>query len=107
MIIYSFFAAMRQCLAILFMVIFAFQVLPVKAIGKLLGKGQTTEEVEGGNYDYGKADKFNDVIFTFPHAVALPARDSYFQNKLSAIIHRAEALFAVHVPDVPSPPPDC
>ena len=36
---------MKKFLAIIFLTIFAFQVLPVKAIGKILWDGQMTEEV--------------------------------------------------------------
>jgi hypothetical protein len=38
---------MRACIALLFLFIFSFQVLPVRALGKMIAKAQMTEEVKG------------------------------------------------------------
>ncbi len=98
----------------MFLLIFTFQVLPVREIGKLMGKGQTTEEVEDDagcdNDAQGKLSKYGD-----PDDQIVPAgsnnRDQLasrigFNNKLAAFIHKEESLPAVHVAEMPYPPPD-
>ncbi|HEY0298387.1 MAG TPA: hypothetical protein VGB84_04130 [Arachidicoccus sp.] len=41
---------MKKFLAILCLVIFTFQVIPVKVVGKLLSSGQVTEDVQHGDH---------------------------------------------------------
>jgi hypothetical protein len=92
------------------LIIFSFQVAPVKALGKLLAKAQTTEEVHNdgsdNSEDDGSMSKFNDLYLSY-HYPDVAAQTLYFKNKISGIIHRADALPATLVADVQSPPPDC
>ncbi len=102
---------MRRFLALIFLIIFSFQVLPLKAIGKLLAKGQTTEEVQedgAGIDDFdGKVVKFQEEQNFASHSNNnLAASVRYFNEKLTALIHMAEKLPLVHVTKIPSPPPD-
>ena len=102
---------MRKLLAILFLTIFSFQVLPVRAIGKLLAGGQNTEEVhnDGGTEDGTGADlaKFGDDMFVLQsHTPDLFASRQYFEAKVTAFIHIEESLPSVHIAEIPSPPPD-
>jgi len=101
---------MRKLLAILFLTIFSFQVLPLKVIGKLLGSSQNTEEVHNdGSSEDGqgaKLAKFGDDLLAFHHTPDLFASRQYFDVKVTAFIHMAELLPSVHVAEIPSPPPD-
>ena len=102
---------MRKLLAIFFLTIFSFQVLPLKAIGKLLNSGQNTEEVHSDDAPEdgagGKLAKFGDDLLIFHHHTPdLFASRQYFDVKVTAFIHRAESLPSVHVAEIPSPPPD-
>jgi hypothetical protein len=103
---------MRKSLAIIFLVIFSCQVLPLKAIGKLLAKAQTTEEVQhdGGADnpdDCGlKGGKFADDFFMLSYDSDIAANTVYFESKISAIIHSADKLPPSWVGDTLSPPPD-
>lgn len=50
---------MRACISLFFLFIFSFQVLPVRALGKMIAKAQMTEEVKGDcddNADNGADD---------------------------------------------------
>ena len=102
---------MRKLLAIIFLTVFSFQVLPLKAIGKLLSSGQTTEEVQHGldgeDGPGGKVAKFGDDIIYHHHTFDLFASRCGFNDQVSVFIHRAEALPSVHVAEMLSPPPDC
>ena len=100
---------MRKLLAILFLTIFTFQVVPLKVIGKLLSTSQNTEEVhDDGSEDGadGKLTKFGDDLLMFHHAPDLFASRQYFDVKQIAFIHKAESLPFVHISEIPSPPPD-
>lgn len=84
----------------------------MKALGKLLGKAQTNEEVhdDAGHSDSagGKVQKWGgDDIFLSCHNSDGSAQTLYFKNKILGIIHRAEALPPALIADVQSPPPDC
>jgi hypothetical protein len=101
--------AMRKCLAIMFLVIFSLQVLPLKVIGKLLCKGQNTEEVqedEAGEDGDARLAKYNDD-HTLPPTTDLTATMLAFGEKVTAIFLKADALPSVHVAELLSPPPDC
>ncbi len=102
---------MRLFLALIFLTIFSFQVLPLKVIGKLLAKAQTTEEVQEDDADVdgfdGKVVKFQDDQNVEHNTFGnLAASVLYFNNKLSTLIHSSEKLPLVHVTKIPSPPPD-
>ncbi len=102
---------MRKLLAIFFLTVFSFQVLPLKVIGKLLNSGQNTEEVHNDDAPEdgagGKLAKFGDDLLVFHQdAPDLFASRQYFDVKVIAFIHREESLPSVHVAEIPSPPPD-
>jgi len=99
---------MRKYLAVLFLIIFSFQVLPLKVVGKLLVKGQTEEDVKGDCDDDadidGKVAKYNDFILH-------PSEGFYTEvskeKTVSFIVHRAYDLPVSYVADIISPPPNC
>ncbi len=102
---------MRKTLAILFLIIFSLQILPLQVIGKLLSSGQNTEEVhdDGGPEDGpgAKLAKFgDDLINLYHHTPDLFASRQYFDVQVTAFIHMAESLPSVHIAEIPSPPPD-
>ena len=100
---------MRKLLAILFLLVFSLQVLPVKAIGKLLSKQQTEEDVKhscdnADKDDLNNTGKYLDLIdhsfenFTAERFVAL--------NKVAKHCYDDD-LPTAHIADIPSPPPNC
>jgi len=101
---------MRNALAILFLTIFTFQVLPLKVLGKLLGSSQNIgEEIEDdaeGKAD-GKLFIFGeDQLVAEGYSLDEVANRLGFNNKVKAFIHKAESLPSVHVSEMLSPPPD-
>jgi len=104
---------MKKLLAIFFLLIFSCQVLPVKAIGKILAKNQLTEEVRHDSDnddlakdDLGKITKFDDDLFDEHHSFQSMASRMFFDKVLSYIIHQTEALPDDRASDIQSPPPD-
>lgn len=100
---------MRKCLAVMFLIIFSFQVIPMKVIGKLLAKGQTEEEVKHSSDDCkddgdGKTGKYNDLMSYCHHefSVSEPA----VKNQVWEM-HRSEDVPAAPVTEIPCPPPNC
>jgi hypothetical protein len=97
---------MKKCFAIFFLLIFSFQVMPVKAIGRIIAKGQTTEEVK----DYGIDDedgkgKLGEDFF-FGQTTPEFAGRLDFDKEQIAIIHKAASLPPTNTREVQSPPPD-
>jgi hypothetical protein len=100
----------KQFLAYIFLFVFSFQVLPVKELGKLLFKGQMTEEVhESGCMDDSGCAKIKkgsepcrlaDYSFSVNESV-------YIDTKVNIAIHISELLPAGFVPDILTPPPNC
>ena len=100
---------MRKLLAILFLLVFSIQVLPVKAIGKLLSKGQTEEEVKhscdgGDNDDMANAGKYLDLI---DHSYNSFSAEKFIEQHKVADRHYADDLPMSHISEIPSPPPNC
>jgi hypothetical protein len=98
----------RQVLATIFLIIFSFQILPVKAIGKILFKGTMTEEIhEQGTSSDESPNKLkkNTEYFSLSDTKAY-ARTVYMSQKISTAIHLAESLPLHHVPDIFAPPPN-
>ncbi|XZF13805.1 hypothetical protein ACTHGU_18645 [Chitinophagaceae bacterium MMS25-I14] len=100
---------MRHVLAIFFLTIFSFQVLPVKEIGKLLFKSQTTEEVHEDTCDTApdikvkkEGDPFHPVFF---ENIPL-ARVQNLTARIALVIHRTSELPDYHIPDILTPPPN-
>jgi len=102
---------MRKCLAVIFLIIFSFQVLPMKVLGKLLAKGQTEEEVKGDSdcdsdsdgLD-GKVSKYNEFIFEIPQDCSVV----FLVKKIvNTIVHKSDDLPVCYVAEILSPPPNC
>lgn len=100
---------MKQILAYIFLFIFSFQVLPVKELGKLLFKGQMTEEI----HEYtvtddapgSKLKKEGDPL----HLNGGHAYDARIKGTTALVItalHMAERLPKHHVVDIFTPPPN-
>lgn len=103
-----FFAIVKKLLAIVFLFIFSFQVLPVKEIGKLLFKSTNTEEeVHGSSCDNNKGKVGGEDLFLQYYASKQEDQQSYFDQKQAVIIHRADDLPPIRIKEVQSPPPDC
>ena len=91
----------------MFLIIFSFQVLPVKQLGKMLFKNMMTEEIhECSSADDGptKLKKSTEYFKLFEDQPL--ARISYLSNKVSTALHAAEALPNTHIPDIFAPPPN-
>lgn len=99
---------MRQCLAILLLLVFTLQVVPIRVIGKLLNSCQNTEEVQDDITDTfdGKAQRVLEGQIITQVPFDLFASRIGFDKQVSAFIHKAESLSAVHIAVKPSPPPD-
>lgn len=99
---------MRKCLAILFLLIFSLQVIPLKAIGKFLNSGQNTEEVQDDAdcNTGGKEAKYSDDNIVLHFSPDMVASRIGFNMKIAAFINKAESLPSVHVAELLSPPPD-
>src|SRR4051812_40408945 len=102
---------MRKWLAVIFLMIFSFQVLPMKGLAKLLCKNQNTEEVQGDNA--GDDDDATGVAALYSNDIILSritfdaqATSHYFENKVSVTIRKTKALPFVYLAKIPSPPPD-
>ncbi len=96
---------MKIVLASIFMLIFSFQVLPVKEIGKLLFKGTMTEEIHESEPDSSSKIK-KDSDPCMPYKV----QGNYNKN----ILHTCgrlktttpENVSKQHIPDIITPPPN-
>lgn len=110
MIVFCFFnfifAAMRNLLAYFFLIIFSFQVLPMRAIGKIIAKGQLTEEVNEDccNADDSDTANGNDMICLFSEYVSIV---SPVEVKAATPVFRNEDLPSDLIKDIHCPPPNC
>jgi hypothetical protein len=105
---------MKHLVAYIFLIVFSFQVLPVKELGKMLFKGLLTEEVhEHCNADdcddcpvskIKKESEYNDMLHVAQESIAL---QSYINTKLHTAIHKTESLPKHFVADITTPPPNC
>lgn len=103
---------MKRWLAYFFLLIFSFQALPVKAIGKILAKQQLTEEVK--NDCDGDDDGADDSDDLEPLKEAYPHNFNYSERTARAFApgvylyrHGKEDLPNSHVKDIHCPPPNC
>jgi hypothetical protein len=111
--IYTYFVMMRQCFVLLLMILFSFQVLPVKKAGKVMNKVRSAEQLQNDDTD-DSGDNTDQDVTLYNNDVIIP-RFSYdvstsmwhFENKISIVINQAEHLPAAQVTKIPSPPPDC
>lgn len=119
---------MKQLVALFFLIVFSFQVVPVKALGRLIAKAQMTEEVKGScdsDDDGGCADdntkdskdtkdekekdenaeKYNDLLhYERIHSDQLLAITGP-QNKFT--LWTSEDLIHLFTKDIHCPPPNC
>ena len=103
---------MKRWLAYLFLVIFSFQALPVKAIGKLLAKNQMTEEVKSdcdeGNTNSTDDDSLERLKDLCVHNHIPPGlATALIGLKADAQHHGEEDLPNSHIRDIHCPPPNC
>jgi hypothetical protein len=102
-----FFAPMRPVIAIMFLLILSFQVLPIKAVAKLLSNPQATEEVhnEGGFED---TDSFIKLFTLHSNTSHNYYRQIEFLSVTTGIyIHFAASIPDAHITEVFTPPPNC
>lgn len=107
---------MRRWLALLFLLIFSFQVLPFRAKGKLVGKAQTEEEVKNGAKDdcgdSGDSDCSDDDPFSgkFGEWVdhSLPGLDFHYISRIHKVASyiKDDDVRCSYVGDIISPPPN-
>lgn len=95
---------MRKLLSIIFLAIFTFQILPVKAIGKLLCSNQMTEEVQ----EHGCSKKMtNDTHNKFWYLDYMTGPKAEDESKICfKHAFRDEALIKCLHLDVPLQPPN-
>lgn len=112
MFVFSYyFASVKKLFAYLFVVVLLFSVLPVREIGKLLGKSQTTEEVHNDDLqdddaDFsGKIKKEIDPFVSFTYQQEDDVLISY-NHKIEVAIHGASILPDHYIPRIPTPPPN-
>lgn len=105
--------AVRHVLASIFLIVFSFQVLPVKELGRLLFKGQMTEEVHESNTTTGddngclKMKLGSDPFGLAPEHHISFSEESYLDTKIHTAMQRSERLIDRYAPDIPTPPPNC
>jgi len=100
---------MKKWLAYIFLTIFSFQVLPVKEIGKILFKGQMTEEIHEADVTDGSSSKIKkdaDPYRLHPTETELAARIQYTSKKASLAIIKSEKIPGQFIPDIFAPPPN-
>lgn len=104
----------KKWLAYILFIIFSFQILPVKELGKLLCKGQLTEEVQEEaladteEEPAGAKLKKEAEQFKFHNStIEFVARTQYYGHNIMVAIHEADHLPLVYLPDIPTPPPNC
>jgi hypothetical protein len=95
---------MRNLAAIFLLLIFTFQMLPVKAIGKLMAKGTQTEEVEDdGCDDLGVSEKCDEVyLYCSYYEVVFLANPTVS----TVFFDYNQNLTDAHIRDIHSPPPN-
>ncbi len=83
--------------------------LPIKEIGKLLCKSQATEEVhENDMADDGplKLKKEGDPFLSH-NPIEFSVYSQYFTKQVQVSIQHVAYLPDYHIPDIPTPPPNC
>lgn len=105
---------MRHFLAYVFIMIFSFQVLPVKELGKILFKGQMTEEVHEMGHSANDSNdgagalklKMGADLFKATNT-GFVALNHYLNTKVTTAIHHSEQLPDNFEPEILTPPPNC
>lgn len=98
----------KKVLALFFLLIFSFQVMPVKEIGKILFKGTMVEEIhetapDGGDETSSKVKKGKEPFA--PQAYAFSPALLLLQGSGLGIL-TPENLSKQHIPDIITPPPN-
>lgn len=96
---------MRRFVAFIFLTIFSFQLLPVRAIGKLFAKSQQTEEVKDSCSDDSCDDDAIDDFFFFAHSdlAGTYAPETF---KKPEVFCADDNLPPSHVGEIVCPPPN-
>jgi len=100
---------MKQLLAIMLFFIFAMQVLPVKALGRLLCKAQT-EDVSKYSCDSNDDDDAANLVSYPDFIVPVFGQFTVAKTTVTARVtsfRYSATLPQMHVADIPSPPPNC
>ncbi len=99
---------MKKWLAYIFLIIFSFQVLPVKEIGQILFKGQMTEEIHEADVNdcSSKIKKGTDPFRIHSTETDQTARIQYYSHRAILAVLESERLPGQFVPDIFTPPPN-
>lgn len=98
---------MRKFIAYICLLIFSFQVLPVKEIGSILFKQQMTEEIHetvDDNPPGSKIKKESETKLFIKNEMMASA--IYLTKIVELALHRSEHLPRHFVPDIVTPPPN-
>lgn len=99
---------MKVFLASFFLLIFSFQVLPVKEIGKLLFKQTLTEEIHETENDEAStgcvAEKDNEPYTHPKHTLIHDKWLAIYYDGLTG--HLPSHVSKQYIPDIPTPPPN-
>ena len=101
---------MHRFVAILCLLLFSLQFIPVKSICKLLNKSQNTEEVQqdDNDDDCGGTLALCDIDQVEPFSYySAGYKNYYYHKKTKVAMNFTDALLSVHVMQMPAPPPDC
>ncbi len=100
---------MKRVVAAIFLLIFSFQIIPVKEIGEILFKGQITEEEthacnnKGNESKLGKFNNYLDLDFLESQNSCI----AHYNHSLSVAFAVADNLPIGFIPDIATPPPNC
>ncbi|OJW79041.1 MAG: hypothetical protein BGO69_03970 [Bacteroidetes bacterium 46-16] len=95
---------MKRFIAYICLFVFFLQAVPVKQIGRLLGKCTNTEEVQNEDGSIQK-EKKDDVFHYCQYNYHLNEVMS-FSRKISILLHKAEQLHESYPADILTPPPN-
>ena len=96
---------MKKFLAIIFLTVFAFQVLPIKAIGKILWDGQMTEEVHEHGPCHKKMTHSGHDKFWYLHFITPPHVESEPKVCFKHALRDETLIKCTHL-EVPLQPPN-
>jgi len=97
---------MKRFIALICLLIFSFQVLPVKQLGKLLSKAQNTEEVHDWGADNNSVKEKKGDDFKLYTQYSQTECLISFGQKVIVSLHAADNLPDHHVADILTPPPN-
>ncbi len=108
---------MRKFIAYIFVFIFFISATPVREIGKLLAKGQLTEEVQSDDSTTGDDDQGDDDsdIFKVKQSFEFIVSTEPIEQNVSYVVEETNTKYAIpfelsfnhqHYKQIQSPPPD-